>query len=475
MSMIQQQLLPKRSMEWHLVHREDNDGPFILEHPIQDQLFYIKSTGCCGRRIVSSGSDCKDSSDTKTTASQESVGTNDNKNNKRQKTTSNQTDKNTTTTATTNPNITSRAQEEEYWDIQQDISCSSNKDHYHCQSNPSSSTTTSSTSSCHMFRVSSRQVIPIYCKRKTISSFLSQAPSTPVAAAPQQVQPNNKARMEETLPILVSWDTITFRMMAMSQLRIPTTPAIAVQQYVLEIGSSTGNTSQVILKQSQYIHAWMGWDNSANMVQTVQSKIQQCTIHNPTMQRSCHKMDPLKDPQTATALVTDWLMNTTSITTIPNDVNPTTSQEQHLKTVKRRLTILIDIGGDRNIHAVCLLLHWALTSFSDHLDQIIIKSETLFTALQTNHIRVDNGWLEKQILIALRETIPTHPLQAGKRFTPDEQRIPICRYHNYHHEGCIKYRDAKCPHNHEHCHLCLGKGHIARNCHWIHCSFDQQK
>ena len=45
----------------------------------------------------------------------------------------------------------------------------------------------------------------------------------------------------------------------------------------------------------------------------------------------------------------------------------------------------------------------------------------------------------------------------------NNNNIPICRYHNYHKEGCRK-GDDECPYNHHYCHWCLIKGHVALNC-----------
>jgi hypothetical protein len=57
-------------------------------------------------------------------------------------------------------------------------------------------------------------------------------------------------------------------------------------------------------------------------------------------------------------------------------------------------------------------------------------------------------------------TLFKHPLKAPLKLSPDKS-IPICRYHNYHREGC---KFSPCQFDHEYCHACLRKGHVAREC-----------
>jgi hypothetical protein len=92
-----------------------------------------------------------------------------------------------------------------------------------------------------------------------------------------------------------------------------------------------------------------------------------------------------------------------------------------------------------------------------------------------------------------------HPLKAPLVLSPVDEKTPICRYHNYHREGCKLRRPPKptllasttsdgcykddvhvhdddnvncstdnpityCPSDHEHCHACRQKGHVALNC-----------
>jgi hypothetical protein len=57
-----------------------------------------------------------------------------------------------------------------------------------------------------------------------------------------------------------------------------------------------------------------------------------------------------------------------------------------------------------------------------------------------------------------------HPLQAPQVF--DNTDTSICRYHNYHKDGCLRHKDHNktCPYNHTTCHACLVPGHRALEC-----------
>jgi len=295
-------------------------------------------------------------------------------------------------------------------------------------------------------QVSRRQLIPIFCERQL----------------PQQQQEVEASTDGGAVPILVTPDTDTFRILACSQL-------VALQKQhgtnVLEIGSSTGEMSQLLWKSS-FVKHWMGWDTGADMVQQVQRRLKQQKVSNnntPKQKRSCHKVDPLKDPDRAASLVREQFQ----------------MPESQQGNDQQSLTIFVDIGGDRQMHAVILLLQWILDSFSSTvLTQIIVKSETLYQALRDEANDDDSdvvfdshsAWFSRQRRIALRETMPKHPLQAARRFviTQNETKTTICRYHNYHTEGCAKHLDGgTCPYDHNHCHLCLQKGHVARACDWI--------
>lgn len=319
--------------------------------------------------------------------------------------------------------------------------------------------------------VNLRLLVPIYSERR------QRRPAS------EKDLPESSPQVDTALPILVTHDTATFRTLARTQLVPPQqqhhdrnstdTTACAAGEVVLEIGTSTGEMSQLLWKQKD-VACWMGWDTAADMVQQVQRKLKQHSKANSqkgnNQKRSCYKMDPLMEPDQAAHLV-----------------------RQEFDLSSAQLTVFVDIGGDRQLHAVVLLLQWIIKSFSSErnndnsmLGQIIVKSETLYQALRdyqsassgdtadsSSYFLDDGGdWLKRHWRTAVRESFPRHPLQAPRRILPLVQKSnnhpgesrAICRYHNYHPEGCAKHADGRCPYDHDHCHLCLQVGHVARNC-----------
>ena len=57
-----------------------------------------------------------------------------------------------------------------------------------------------------------------------------------------------------------------------------------------------------------------------------------------------------------------------------------------------------------------------------------------------------------------------HPQKAPLVYSPINPTQPICRYHNYHPQGCKRFAESKCPLDHLHCHRCLARGHRAFSC-----------
>jgi len=146
--------------------------------------------------------------------------------------------------------------------------------------------------------------------------------------------------------VLVTDDTETFRMLASSQV---------TSGCVLEIGCSTGSTSEILWRKP--ILYWMGWDVSRSMVQTVQQKLLLLQLPDCKQKRLCCQIDALKDPETAASSVIDCFGT------------------------EADLTVLVDIGGNREEAAVVLMLHWILTNLNP-FKQIIVKSEAVAAALQ---------------------------------------------------------------------------------------------
>jgi hypothetical protein len=262
---------------------------------------------------------------------------------------------------------------------------------------------------------------------------------------------------------------------------------------VLEIGTSTGGTSEIVWRQAK-AHAvlshWIGLDTSQYMVQTVQAKLEQFLATTNTTgphekRYACRHLDPLMDPDTAALLVRSHF------------------DTGHNATPPHYLTVLIDIGGNREERAVVRMIQWVLQSFaSSRLDgknrviaerlilhQIIVKSETVYAALQEQlHQGVAinqqslHAWYQSRWRVARQASVPRHALQAPKRLVPttltndaigadnNDSTIgytPICRYHNYDkRRGCLKRQcpNDPCPYNHDHCHWCRAVGHVAYNC-----------
>lgn len=175
--------------------------------------------------------------------------------------------------------------------------------------------------------------------------------------------------------------------------------------------------------------------------------------------------------------------------------------------------ILIDIGGNRELHGVVRMIHWVQTAFkNDPPRLVIVKSESLVeecsrsyntqesnqSSLHTNVLParpnvLENGviqhaqeWLSSLVLSFANDsddrkgsssddqptmpvqTVPkySHPVQAPLALSPKDNVTPICRFHNYHPDGCkrINHDSKKCPYDHEYCHWCKQFGHVAMNC-----------
>ena len=275
--------------------------------------------------------------------------------------------------------------------------------------------------------------------------------------------------------VLVTDDTSAYRLLAASQ--IP--PDHSSRLAVLEIGSSTGGTSEVLWQQIQKhpnSGRWLGFDTSAQMVTTVNDKLYATFPHLKESKAGqdqtspwamCHQIDPLMDPDAASVLARDHL----GCESLPVVV-----------------IVFIDIGGNRDEGSVLRMVDWVLRTFQNdsfgpaetknfQLHKIIIKSEEIHATF-SNYVSSPpsmatcngGGWLHSRLRVALRSSFPKHPLQAAKRFVPNSSQCGIgdskiiCRYYNYHKSGCAKKNDNMCPYDHNHCHMCLGLGHIAQDC-----------
>jgi SAM-dependent methyltransferase len=237
-------------------------------------------------------------------------------------------------------------------------------------------------------------------------------------------RPHDAVRVYDPPAIVICHSTEDFRLLAQTQ---------DIGESVLEIGCSTGQTSRILWQRCDQ---WMGWDTGQAMVDKLRDEIATKTTkdHRCTA-LTCCKIDAIIDPENAWKLVND-----------------------HFCQTSRGLTVLIDIGGNREVNAVAKILQWALEIPNNkELRLVIIKSEEMF-ALEDPL----NWFLTQQDISVPIKTFPSHPLKAPKRCSPQDPSLPVCRYYNYHKEGCKK--GAVCELDHTHCHWCLTVGHIALNC-----------
>jgi SAM-dependent methyltransferase len=224
---------------------------------------------------------------------------------------------------------------------------------------------------------------------------------------------------------IVTAETTSYRNLASSQLTKD-------DDTVLEIGCSTGEASAIMIK---YCKSWVGLDTSDDMIQRCKSRV-------GNFDAKAYKVDALGDPLRAVQLVLEGLEGP------PRKV-------------------FIDIGGNRSCEGVLRMVAWVLEFFSPMM--LVIKSRELVTLIQAEcpkpegNCLISNGatWI-KEKLHQLSRRIPSHPLQAPMRFV--DHNTPICRYHNYHKDGCSRYRSGLCNLDHVHCHLCLQHGHVALLC-----------
>jgi SAM-dependent methyltransferase len=316
-------------------------------------------------------------------------------------------------------------------------------------------------------QVSTNRLLPIYC---------SNNKNTNLSSSPHEIA------------IFVTNETNQFRQLAVSQIQgtaaaatsSTSSASASTGARVLEIGCSTGETSVILWRQQQQQHhdgtccaisSWVGLDTSADMIDIVQKKIlgsvpplSSSDDDALKKQRLCQRVDALVDPVAAAQAACTF--------------------HCHGPTV-----VFVDIGGNRDEVGVLRMLQFLLsTAPFPYLSQIVIKSRALCQSLVDNnstffqahtggHDDGDDGlvieradaWLEEQLgrlSTSLLPSLPRHPQKAPMRYCPaandDNKMTPICRYHNYHKNGCHK-KDC-CPFDHVYCHFCLQPGHKALGC-----------
>jgi SAM-dependent methyltransferase len=249
---------------------------------------------------------------------------------------------------------------------------------------------------------------------------------------------------------------------------------------VLEIGCSTGKLSQRIWKMD--VDAWVGIDNSAEMINTCSRQLDRCNIGTRS-RFNVLKVDPMLEPQRA---YTETMKILGGFPTV----------------------ICLDIGGNRELRAVMEVLSWvfrmfvesnSLDSTDDKLRQpprlLLVKSRALVRSLlqdgANGNVRIDystgmisygydwlkttfqHGWPkpegnrdddEPHYKLTVKRI--SHPAKAPMAYSPIDGKTPICRYHNYHPQGCKRrdYAPSPCQFDHWHCHACRKPGHIALDC-----------
>ena len=320
---------------------------------------------------------------------------------------------------------------------------------------------------------------------------------------------NNRIGKESKSLVLVTPDTTTYRQLASSHLR--------PNDYVLEIGCSTGECTALLLRRILLLHSQnlrvvgqhdnhanhtsanvglgniVGFDTGSKILKQADKRLRaeykqssNLIMDDDAYSRliQLHRVDALADPKGAYALATT------------NNRRPG--------------MVLIDIGGNRQLESVVRMIRWVQTAFKDDRPRLIlVKSEALdnelSTAIQSSHTDDNNAcssipfvtdegiitngqnWfnslsvstsltaddkgdqiLSKQQLLSRY----SHPKKVPLVLSP--KGVAICRYHNYHPDGCTKFKkskstpaeenDLQCQYDHEHCHWCQAAGHIAMNC-----------
>jgi hypothetical protein len=294
--------------------------------------------------------------------------------------------------------------------------------------------------------------------------------------------------------------------------------------HVLEIGCSTGECTALMLRRILLLHSQksqkakgnhqqhdftsikgsiVAFDTGSKILQQAENRLrkeyQQFTAtgtsnddndndndHVYSKLIQLHKVDALADPKGAYSYATE------------NNILPG--------------IVLIDIGGNRELNSVVRMIDWVQTEFDGARPRprvILVKSEALemelsksilpdasassnctipcvaedglisngqewFNSLVTSSADVgvaNNHNLTRKELLSMY----SHPKKVPLVLSPKDS-TPICRYHNYHQDGCKKFHKRKdletaeevqvqqCQYDHEHCHYCQQIGHVALDC-----------
>ena len=312
--------------------------------------------------------------------------------------------------------------------------------------------------------------------RRTVTSRPSRlvkvyaAPSSPSSSSSSSSRDYSGAS-EKPQPqpqhIVVTSDTVNYRILAASQVKS--------EDFVVEIGCSTGECTAVL---ARYASSVVAFDTGESMIAAAKERVSSVLVENKRRENdvvSYHKIDALQDPRGALKAIES---STSGKSAFPD-------------------AVYIDIGGNRAINGVVRMMDWVIKAFRSHPPRlIVVKSQELVRELQTasrsNTILLNIDDKEGSIhygqdwFSLLAESLVdddkgtrsqeiggrsndasgppkfSHPLKAPLALSPHDDATPICRFHNYHTEGCKK--GDMCDFDHSYCHYCLKKGHTAREC-----------
>ena len=308
-------------------------------------------------------------------------------------------------------------------------------------------------------------------------------------------------KMRHRPQIVVTSDTVNYRILAASQVKS--------DDFVLEIGCSTGECTAILARYVSSPSRIVAFDTGESMIAAAKKRVAEeqkqlkevggARANNGAV--SFYKIDALQDPRGALKAI----QTSTSVARGDEDKKDgaTNSDSQP----KYPDVVFIDIGGNREIKGVVRMMHWVLDAFQSQPPRlIVVKSQELVGELRlasrnnTLLLNIDDKdgtvhYGQDWFLLLVDSIVDqangggndnkdesqvgtgnngrgrsggggpprfSHPLKAPLALSPVDDATPICRFHNYHPEGCKKAES--CDFDHDHCHFCLKKGHVARNC-----------
>lgn len=292
--------------------------------------------------------------------------------------------------------------------------------------------------------------------------------------------------------VVITPDTTNFRQLAIAHLR--------PRDHVLEVGCSTGETTALLIRRLLLLHLKrcshsnggtpgqvIAFDTGADMIEKARDRLR--SEFSRMVSKGCDGKEVSSRPPMVHYHKVNALLD-------PKGARSQAGQPD---------MVLIDIGGNREKKGVADMLHWVQSAFQkDPPRLIIVKSLELTTDLAKfvgskvngTELKADQTiaadgmfvtpigiisnaqkWFSSLLLssekanvdrVEPRKSVPaySHPMKAPLVLSPTDNVTPICRFHNYHPDGCQRYRSGShaCPYDHEHCHWCGKTGHVALNC-----------